>query len=706
MATNAATPKPSSQLTVGSEWAKWELHIHSPASALNNQFPSVGNKPDWDAYVTALEQLNGFAAIGITDYFSIEGYQEILKWRGKGRISNVPLVLPNIELRLDTLVPTKHGDKRINLHVIFSEMVPIDDIEERFLRQVFFTYVGSPQAPNERWSITRKNLEQLGKKLKEQQPTFVGSDYEVGCMNAAVNLNEVKDVLDNSPTVFKGKFLLVLAAQYTDDISWEGQGHQTRKVLIQGADAVFSSNQKTRDWMLGKLDLTPEQFRSEFIVLKPCVHGSDAHEIAKIGKPDEDRFCWIKATPTFEGLRQILFEPEARVYIGDNAPVVKNDYQVIRSFRVAGAFSWFSEQEIPINRDLVSIIGGRGTGKSALAELIAFAGGADTFRAPRERDIQDTFLFKASKKSPQNPQPVTGAELTLTWRDNQKSVVKITDGLNHGLTEPKVKYLAQRFVETLCAPENTSQIEREIERVIFNRTPVTRRYGASNFQELRETATKANQVKKRRVTAAIEDLNKLIYDSFVKVGSKAEKQQGLRQTQGGLQSLLKQTPELPPQNKNDIEQLEKLDLLRKQLEGMIVGLREQQNAIDTLEARFHAFEDEIRTFNEETRALVEAAGLSERLPEFLATAPPNALRYIDQRRSELSNQIRIITEGPTAPGGPTLQAVIGEIEAVRQRLQLSDVKRNEYDKFHKDKQTLESAIASLSREIAEIDTTV
>jgi len=60
----------------GSQWRKWDLHVHTPASVLNNQF---GN--DWDSYVkllfnTAIQR--EIEVIGITDYFSIEGYKKII----------------------------------------------------------------------------------------------------------------------------------------------------------------------------------------------------------------------------------------------------------------------------------------------------------------------------------------------------------------------------------------------------------------------------------------------------------------------------------------------------------------------------------------------------------------------------------------------------------------------------------------------------
>src|SRR3970040_449553 len=91
----------------GSEWRKWDLHIHSPLSALNNQFPRLVNgEPDWDAYVGKLESLGDVAVIGITDYFTIEGYRKVCEFRAQARLTNIALVLPNIEFRLDKIITT------------------------------------------------------------------------------------------------------------------------------------------------------------------------------------------------------------------------------------------------------------------------------------------------------------------------------------------------------------------------------------------------------------------------------------------------------------------------------------------------------------------------------------------------------------------------------------------------------------------------
>ncbi len=57
----------------GSEWRRWDLQVHTPFSALNNGFGS-----NFDQYAKLLLERaveKGIAAIGVTDYFSIEAYK-------------------------------------------------------------------------------------------------------------------------------------------------------------------------------------------------------------------------------------------------------------------------------------------------------------------------------------------------------------------------------------------------------------------------------------------------------------------------------------------------------------------------------------------------------------------------------------------------------------------------------------------------------
>lgn len=75
----------------GSYWRKWDLHVHTPESALENKF----NK-DWEAYLCAIEAFGDEVAVmGATDYCTITGYEKLIKFRNQGRIANIEAVFPN-----------------------------------------------------------------------------------------------------------------------------------------------------------------------------------------------------------------------------------------------------------------------------------------------------------------------------------------------------------------------------------------------------------------------------------------------------------------------------------------------------------------------------------------------------------------------------------------------------------------------------------
>ena len=126
-------PAPPTKLQPGSIWRKWDLHIHSPLSGLSNQFVWLqSDAPDWEAYLGALEALCDVAVIGITDYFSIAGYKQVLGYKRDGRLPNIARILPNVELRLDTFVVDQKA-RDINFHVIFSDELHPEDIDKEFL---------------------------------------------------------------------------------------------------------------------------------------------------------------------------------------------------------------------------------------------------------------------------------------------------------------------------------------------------------------------------------------------------------------------------------------------------------------------------------------------------------------------------------------------------------------------------------------------
>ena len=244
------------QMNRGSVWRKWDLHVHTPAS-FHHQFKFFNEEEKkkyqgdiWEKYVSELEKISDVSVIGITDYFTIDGYKKILEYRKKGRLQNFDLILPNIEFRLDKFVE----DKRLNYHVIFSDEIDPNIIEKEFLEEL---HIKTPSG--EKRTLKKENIELIGKILKEHQESFRGkSDYIVGCENITVSLDEIIKVLEEKKSIFAGKYLLVLAEERWDSINWTGQNHLTRKQILVRSHAIFSSNPNTRDWALGKKHQLPK----------------------------------------------------------------------------------------------------------------------------------------------------------------------------------------------------------------------------------------------------------------------------------------------------------------------------------------------------------------------------------------------------------------------------------------------------------------
>jgi ABC-type protease/lipase transport system fused ATPase/permease subunit len=92
--------------------------------------------------------------------------------------------------------------------------------------------------------------------------------------------------------------------------------------------------------------------------------------LENVGAPALDRFCWIKGDVIFESIRQTCLEPEGRSFIGLVPPRGALPSQVITSVSVTDA-PWLKIPTVPLNSGLVGIIGARGSGKTALADMIA-----------------------------------------------------------------------------------------------------------------------------------------------------------------------------------------------------------------------------------------------------------------------------------------------------------------------------------------------
>ena len=120
----------------GSKWNKWDLHVHTPASVVNSY--STGDEiQTWEKYIGELEQLpSEIKVLGINDYFCLDGYKRLLAEKEKkGRLKNIELLLPVVELRISSYSGNKDL-RKVNYHIIFSNELSADQIETFFLMKL------------------------------------------------------------------------------------------------------------------------------------------------------------------------------------------------------------------------------------------------------------------------------------------------------------------------------------------------------------------------------------------------------------------------------------------------------------------------------------------------------------------------------------------------------------------------------------------
>lgn len=410
----------------------------------------------------------------------MDSYKKAQEWKQDGRLPNVDILFPNIELRF--AVNAGKGSP-INFHLIVSpeDERHIENAEE-FLANLTFKY-------KETYRCTRAGLIQLGYAHKPN----AGNDQkalEIGAEQFKVDPDQLIGAFDDSPWA-RNNILTAIAASSRDgtaQLQAEGGLAATRKKLERLARIIFSSKSGDREFWLGcsgKIDR--DKLDAEYGGPKPCLHGSDSHDHDAVGNPVNNRFCWLKGDLTFETLRQACIEPEGRAFVGGEPNGGGLPANTISQITVKDA-DWLAVPDIPINSGLVAVIGARGSGKTALVEMIA--AGANSI---------DTALSERSFLDRANPL-INEEECSLSWGAGEPTSSSLdVSEMSDGNGMERARYLSQQFVDRLCSSDGLAEeLISEIERVIFQAHSPEDRLGASSFTEFHELMTASARRAKSR----------------------------------------------------------------------------------------------------------------------------------------------------------------------------------------------------------------
>lgn len=449
------------KINIGSQWKKWNFHIHTKGTNKNDQFSSSTMEGFFHTFYKKA-YANQISAIGITDYFSTDRYLDAIEYRnnidaklgpdGNKLFSNDEIefikdifIFPNVELRM---LPSTDKGRLINIHCVFNPEYVAD------LENDFFSHIeNQDQVKMNRYGITN-----YGKSL-DASITDEKKQYEKGIENFVIDLKSLKELISTNKK-FRDNTLLVVSNSNNDGASGtqkhydlfeneQGSLDGLRKSIYFISDAIFSGNPKDIKYFVGKKSEGTDGYNDEVYKtdveevllnrgsLKPCIIGCDAH------KEDDlfSKFTWIKADLNFEGVRQICFEPEQRVKIQKDKPDFKEEKLLIEKVKFISPNNVFSTVSIYLNPNLNVIIGGKSSGKSILLFSIAKTLSADETVLKNENgsykydlnEIEDGFDFEITTKG--------GFSQKLNRNADENSIL------------PEIKYIPQNYLVKLAEPE-------------------------------------------------------------------------------------------------------------------------------------------------------------------------------------------------------------------------------------------------------------
>ncbi|MGE4502107.1 MAG: TrlF family AAA-like ATPase [Thiomicrospira sp.] len=494
------------ELERGSVWRQWDLHIHTPASfhwsgpRFVGDLSSAQNKQLVDEMINAMNAAEP-TVFCIMDYWTFDGWfalQSRLQDDDAPKLKKK--VFPGIELRL---VAPMQG--RLNAHVLFS-----DEIEEQelldFKSALTVEFVNAP--------LSNPALIKLARQVGEDKLSHHGcvkSEVDLdnekalvaGSKIAEINADSYKSAIAKVPNGLAIGFMPFDTNDGLVEVKW--QEHYAYAMGLFNSSPIFETrNPHLHAAFAGEETTGNASFFKNFQaalknIPRLAVSGSDSHRFVGISGDNDKRGygdfpsgkkTWIKADPTFRGLKQAILEPAKRSFIGEKPPKLKeiesNKTYYIESIEVSKTGTkpdvgqWLDSCDIPLNPDLVAIIGNKGSGKSALADVIATLG--------HSKQSKHFSFLKKDRFWGKKGEPACHFTGTLTWRDNGTEM-RTLDQLSSEEKAELVRYIPQGYFEELCNEHvsgKTNAFEKELRSVIFSHTSEEMRLGALDFDQLTE----------------------------------------------------------------------------------------------------------------------------------------------------------------------------------------------------------------------------
>lgn len=457
----------------GSKWRKWDLHLHSTAS---------------DGKCSPKELIDesiakGIEVIALTDHHTVNNLNEI-KRLGKEKGINV---ISGIEFR------TEYGQKSVHMIGLFPDKFGKIILDEEALNDLILAPLG----------LSRTKIICAASSTGGEYSDDAA--YKDGLLRVQVDFKDAANLIHKY-----GGLVSVHAGGKSNSFEEEMKHEGTSPKNV--TDLADSLGTVKEELLREYIDICEVRNSKEAVFYqqkfkKPAIAASDAHEKNEIAR----NYVWIKGEPTFEGLRQILFEPEDRVKIQVNEPEQKNDYLVIDCLKVN--HQDFGEQVIPFNQGLNTIIGGRSSGKSILLGCIARLCGDHT-PIKKDKSNYDAYIDSVVEN------------MSIEWRDRSEGGIRKIDFfpqsyiINLATDKKKVSELVVRI---LRSEDNFSENLSDLKDFLLEQTGKIR----SLFTQYK----------------SIRHENEVLHDELLSLGNKEGIQQEIEKIKGRMAELKLAMPE-------------------------------------------------------------------------------------------------------------------------------------------------------------------
>ncbi len=448
----------------GSQWRKWDLHVHTPASFHWNGSKILSEMTDEEKESSFQELLDtvetsDVAVFCFTDYWTFDGFIQFKDYLRRNSLICSKAIFPGMELRVEAPV-----DYRLNMQIILSDLLTTQQLLDfKSTLKIRSTDVQGVDRPisNESIIAFARSLDKSKAKVHGFNDPKNLSEKELLRLGASTIEVTKESLMAAMKLTTAGMAYIVLAYDTSDgllNLDWKTQPHADN-YFMQTAHIAESRKEETAHLFLGIETDKNRQIIGNFQktlnhIQKPVICGSDAHRYSDYGKYPSNKITWIKADPTFKGFKQIIYEPRDRVRIQGIEPEGKIPYRVIDKVRFVdktGAPS-FSDEWIDLNENLNAIIGGKSSGKSLLLYHIAKTVAPDLVaRRKNEASILDYHFGDVSE-----------FDFEVAWQDgriHKLSAAPETEGR-------EIEYIPQMYVNALAEREGRASLYELIESIL------------------------------------------------------------------------------------------------------------------------------------------------------------------------------------------------------------------------------------------------